>query len=55
MRVLDELSTRTPRELGEIVQRSGVVSSRVMSVLGELEADGIVVRRDGRWLRRRTA
>ncbi|MCD2442429.1 DNA-processing protein DprA [Agromyces sp. SYSU K20354] len=55
MRVLDELSTRTPRELGEIVQRSGVVSSKVMSVLGELEADGVVVRRDGRWLRRRTA
>lgn len=55
VRVLDELSTRTPRELGEIVQRSGVVSSKVMSVLGELEADGVVVRRDGRWLRRRTA
>ncbi len=54
VRVLDELSTRTPRELGEIVQRSGVVSSRVMSVLGELEADGVVVRRDGLWLRRRT-
>jgi len=55
VRVLDELSTRTPRELNEIVQRSGVVSSRVMSVLGELEADGVVVRRDGRWLRRRAA
>ena len=55
IRVLDELSTRTPRELGEIVQRSGVVSSRVMSVLGELEADGVVMRREGRWLRRRTA
>ena len=55
VRVLDELSTRTPRELAEIVQRSGVVSSRVMSVLGELEADGVVVRREGRWLRRRTA
>ncbi|GAA1753769.1 DNA-processing protein DprA [Agromyces humatus] len=55
VRVLDELSTRTPRELAEIVQRSGVASSRVMSVLGELEADGVVVRREGRWLRRRTA
>lgn len=55
VRVLDELSTRTPRELSEIVQRSGVASSRVMSVLGELEADGVVVRREGRWLRRRTA
>ena len=54
LRVLDELSTRTPRELGEIVRRSGVVSSRVMSVLGELEADGVVVRREGCWLRRRT-
>ena len=49
--VLDALSTRTPRELSRdrAAQRRRLVE--VMSVLGELEADGVVVRRDGRWLR----
>ena len=53
IRVLDAMSTRTPRELSDVAARAGLAATEAMSVLGRLEAEGAVERRPGGWLRRR--
>lgn len=51
IRLLDALSTRTPREVTEIARVSGLAESRVRSLLGLLGLDGAVEQvRDG-WRR----
>lgn len=51
VRVLDALSTRTPRELADIARRCGLAPSAVMGVLGGLEAVGQAKRHPFGWLR----
>ncbi|WP_243648383.1 DNA-processing protein DprA [Agromyces fucosus] len=51
VRVLDALSTRSPRELSDIARRCGMTPSAVMGVLGGLEAVGHVKRHPFGWLR----
>ncbi|MGI9824057.1 DNA-processing protein DprA [Agromyces sp. Marseille-Q5079] len=53
VRVLDALSTRSPRHVGDLAQRSGLPAADVMAVLGPLELDGIVAWRGSGWIRRR--
>jgi DNA processing protein len=53
IRVLDALSTRSPRPISELVRRSGLDSADVMAVLGPLELDGAVAWRESGWIRRR--
>ncbi|HZW42471.1 MAG TPA: DNA-processing protein DprA [Agromyces sp.] len=53
LRVMDALSTRTVRELEDLVRRSGMEAGAVMAVLGVLEIHGIAERRRGGWIRRR--
>ncbi|WP_375538056.1 hypothetical protein [Microbacterium sp. SGAir0570] len=52
-RVLDALSTRTPRHVAEIARRSGVAGEEVSAWLGLLALDGRVVSDERGW--RRTA
>ncbi|MFB6609364.1 DNA-processing protein DprA [Agromyces sp. NPDC056379] len=51
VRVLDALSTRSPRELADIARRCGMTPSAVMGVLGGLEAVGRAKRHPFGWLR----
>ncbi|WP_200953260.1 helix-turn-helix domain-containing protein [Agromyces sp. Root81] len=51
VRVLDALSTRSPRELADIARRCGMTPSAVMGVLGGLEAVGQANRHPFGWLR----
>ncbi|MDR6907592.1 DNA processing protein [Agromyces sp. 3263] len=53
VRMLDALSTRTPRELSDVARRAGLSVPEAMSTLGRFEAEGIVERRPSGWLRRR--
>ncbi|HKH09327.1 MAG TPA: DNA-processing protein DprA [Agromyces sp.] len=53
LRVMDALSTRSMRELEDLVRRSGMEAGAVMAVLGVLEIHGIAERRQGGWIRRR--
>lgn len=51
VRVLDALSTRSPRELADVARRCGLTPSAVMGVLGGLEAIGRAKRHPHGWLR----
>ena len=51
VRVLDALSTRSPRELADVARRCGMTPSAVMGVLGGLEAVGHAKRHPFGWLR----
>ncbi|RXZ70503.1 helix-turn-helix domain-containing protein, partial [Agromyces albus] len=53
VRVLDALSVRSPRSLGEVAKRCGMAATAVMSVLGALEAEGVAVRHSEGWRRAR--
>lgn len=53
VRVLDALSTRTPRPLDDVARRAGLSVTEVMSALGQLEAEGDAVRDARGWRRRR--
>jgi DNA processing protein len=53
LRIMDALSTRSARQLDDLVQRSGMDGGAVMAVLGVLEIHGIAERRHGGWVRRR--
>ncbi|TYL51251.1 DNA-protecting protein DprA [Agromyces mariniharenae] len=53
IRVLDALSSRTPRPLADVARRAGLAVTEVMSVLGSLEAEGVAVRDARGWRRRR--
>ncbi|MEF3404024.1 DNA-processing protein DprA [Agromyces sp. CCNWLW203] len=55
VRVLDALSTRSPRELAEVARRCGMTPSAVMGALGGLEAVGEITRHPLGWLRARRA
>ncbi|MDQ0892621.1 DNA-processing protein DprA [Agromyces ramosus] len=54
LRVIDALSTRSPRTLADVARRAGMSVPELMSVLGPLEADGGAVRRAEGWLRPRS-
>lgn len=54
MRVVDALSTRSPRTLADVARRAGMSVPELMSVLGPLEANGGAVRRAEGWLRPRS-
>lgn len=51
-RVLDALSTRSPRELNDIAARAGLAIGTVIGVLGACEIDGAVRENERGWLRR---
>ncbi|SIN72050.1 DNA-processing protein DprA [Agromyces cerinus] len=51
VRVLDALSTRSPRELADVARRCGMSPSAAMGVLGGLEAVGGAKRHPLGWLR----
>ena len=50
-RLLDAISTRTPREPADIARRSGLSVERVRSLLGLMTLEGAVGQRDGGWVR----
>ena len=50
MRVVDALSTRSPRTPDDIAARAGLAISRVQAVLGVLELEGRVRSRDRGWI-----
>ena len=54
VRVIDALSTRSPRVLADVARRAGMSVSEVMGVLGPLELNGVAVRHAEGWLRRRS-
>ena len=53
VRVLDALSTRSPRGADDIAARSGLGVQRVMAVLGVLALDGRVTENERGWVTRR--
>jgi DNA processing protein len=55
LRITDALSTRSPREIDDLVRRTGMSVHEVMAVLGVLELSGAAVRHPDGWLRRRSA
>ncbi len=54
VRVLDALSTRSPRLIADVARRAGMSVPEVMGVLGPLELNGVALRRSDGWLRRRS-
>jgi len=50
-RVLDALSTRSPRQAADIAARSGLSVAAVMTVIGALDLEGVVRGTDRGWLR----
>lgn len=54
-RVLDALSARSPRHVGDLAVRSGLAVQDIQAVLGELELDGVVAERGGGWVSRSSA
>jgi DNA processing protein len=54
VRVIDALSTRSPRVLADVARRAGMSVSEVMGVLGPLELSGVAARHAEGWLRRRS-
>ena len=54
LRVIDALSTRSPRVIADVARRAGMSVPEVMAVLGPLELNGIAVRHAEGWLRRRS-
>lgn len=53
LRVVDALSTRSPRTLADVARRAGMSVPEVMAVLGPLEANGGAIRRAEGWVRPR--
>ncbi|WP_157001329.1 DNA-processing protein DprA [Agromyces laixinhei] len=51
VRVLDALSSRSPRELADVARRCGMAPTAVMGVLGGLEAAALAARHPQGWLR----
>lgn len=54
VRVLDALSTRSPRLISDVARRAGMSVPEVMGVLGPLELSGVALRHSEGWLRRRS-
>lgn len=54
VRVLDALSTRSPRLIADVARRAGMSVPEVMGVLGPLELNGVALRHSEGWLRRRS-
>jgi DNA processing protein len=52
MRVIDALSTRAPRTVGDLAARAGMSVAEVQSELGELEMEGAVAERERGWIAR---
>jgi DNA processing protein len=50
VRVLDALSSRSPRLPSDVAARSGLAVASVQAALGTLELDGRVVERPRGWL-----
>ncbi|MCY7325536.1 MAG: DNA-processing protein DprA [Microbacteriaceae bacterium] len=50
-RVVDALSARSPRTVGDIAARAGLSAAQVQSVLGLLELEGRAARRERGWVR----
>jgi DNA processing protein len=50
-RVVDALSARSPRAVGDIAARAGLAAAQVQSVLGLLELEGRAARRERGWVR----
>ncbi len=50
-RVVDALSARSPRAVGDIAARAGLSAAQVQSVLGLLELEGRAARRERGWVR----
>lgn len=54
-RVMDALSTRSPRAIDDLARRTGMSVHEVMAVLGVLELSGAVVRHPDGWTRPRSS
>jgi DNA processing protein len=52
-RLLDALSTRSPRPVSNLAARSGLSVAAVQAALGTLALEGLAVERDRGWLRKR--
>jgi len=52
VRVLDAVSSRSPRDTANIAARAGVSVAVAQSILGPLELDGVVTERDRGWVKR---
>jgi DNA processing protein len=50
-RMLDALSTRSPRTASDLAARSGLAVATVQSLLGQLELGGAVREREGGWVK----
>ena len=50
-RVLDAVSSKSPRSVDDIARRSGLSVAQVQAVLGPLELDGAVTERDRGWVK----
>lgn len=53
VRVLDALSTRTPRDPADVARRSGLAEDEARSALGLLSLEGLVASEGAGWLRAR--
>ncbi|MFE6994916.1 DNA-processing protein DprA [Microbacterium sp. NPDC057659] len=51
VRLLDALSTRSPRDVQELARRSGMDAERVRSILGLMDLEGGAARRQTGWIR----
>lgn len=51
-RVLDALSTRSPRDANELAQRSGLAIGTVLAALGEFDTNGRAIEKERGWVRR---
>ncbi|PJJ71776.1 DNA processing protein [Diaminobutyricimonas aerilata] len=54
IRVLDALSTRAPRDSGDVAARAGLSPAAARATLGMLELDGAVTASAAGWVKRRT-
>lgn len=51
VRLLDALSTRSPRDVQDLARRSGLDPERVRSILGMMDLEGLAARRQSGWIR----
>jgi DNA processing protein len=51
IRVLDALSTRSPRDIDDVARRAGLAIASVRAVFGTLEIGGVVAQREKGWVK----
>jgi DNA processing protein len=51
IRLLDALSTRAARQVGDVAARAGLSVKEVQSLLGQLSLEGVVIERERGWVK----